>query len=133
MRDAGMPLELDVTGSTDDLEAGLALAAYRIVQEALTNTLRHAGPVATSVQVGSTDTEVEIRVRDQGADPVNPPHYPSAPAEGGHGLVGMRERAALFAGTVTADHHPDGGFEVHARLPRQPVGERGRTAPSGDL
>ena len=123
MRDAGMPVELRVSGPTDGVSAGLALAIYRIVQEALTNTLRHAGPVPTRVEVTAHDTEVELRVRDQGVDLDAPPRYPDAAPAGGHGLVGMRERAALFGGTVSAGHHPDGGFEVHARLQR--AGERG--------
>ncbi len=132
MRDAGMPLELHVSGPTEQIGAGMSLAAYRIIQEALTNTLKHAGPVPTSVHVAVNDAEVEIRIRDQGAEPAAPPHYPSSPAEGGHGLVGMRERAALFAGTVTADHHPDGGFEVHARLPRHAAGRGGRPSTSAE-
>jgi signal transduction histidine kinase len=117
MREAGMPLELRVQGPATQVSAGMALAIYRITQEALTNALRHAGPVPTTVSVEVKDSEVEIRIRDRGAAPTDPPPYPSG-ASGGHGLVGMRERAALFAGTVEAGPHPDGGFEVHARLMR---------------
>lgn len=117
MREAGMPLELRVQGAAEEVSAGMALAIYRITQEALTNTLRHAGPVPTIVSVDVHDGEVEVRVRDRGAATAAPPRYPGE-AGGGHGLVGMRERAALFAGTVTAGPHPEGGFEVHARLTR---------------
>ena len=122
LRDAGMPLDLRVTGNGEDISAGMALAVYRIVQEALTNTLRHAGPVPTSVQVQVRDTEVEVCIRDRGGPTAEPPRYPTdgrePGAQGGHGLVGMRERAALFAGTVDAGRHPEGGFEVRARLLR---------------
>jgi signal transduction histidine kinase len=123
MRDAGMPLELRVEGAAEQVSAGMALAIYRIAQEALTNTLRHAGPVPTTVSVEVQDTEVELRVRDRGAVPAAPPRYPGE-AGGGHGLVGMRERAALFAGTVEAGPLPDGGFEVHARLVRDASSSR---------
>lgn len=118
MRDAGMPLELTVTGEADEVGAGMALAVYRIVQEAVTNTLRHAGPVPTTVEVTVADTEVRLRVRDHGAQAAAPPRYPEDASNAGHGLVGMRERAALFAGWVEAGPHPEGGFEVAATLPR---------------
>ena len=118
MRDNGMPLELHVTGAAKEVSAGMALAVYRIVQEALTNTLRHAGPVPTTVEVTVGPDAVQLRVRDAGAATDTPPTYPADEPARGHGLVGMRERAALFAGTVDAGPHPDGGFEVTAHLPR---------------
>jgi signal transduction histidine kinase len=118
MRDAGMPLELTVAGAADQVGAGMSLVVYRIVQEAVTNTLRHAGPVPTTVEVTVGDAEVALRVRDHGARAATPPRYPEDQSEGGHGLVGMRERAALFAGRVEAGPHPDGGFEIVATLPR---------------
>jgi signal transduction histidine kinase len=118
MRDAGMPIELTVTGPAGEVSAGMALAVYRIVQEAVTNTLRHAGPVPASVRVTIADDEVELRIRDHGTRAATPPRYPTEDAMQGHGIVGMRERASLFAGTVDAGPHPDGGFEVHAFLPR---------------
>lgn len=118
MRDAGMPIDLTVTGPADAVSAGMALVVYRIVQEALTNTLRHAGPVPATVAVTVADREVELRIRDQGTRIDTPPRYPDDDASRGHGIVGMRERASLFAGTVDAGPHPDGGFEVHAILPR---------------
>lgn len=118
MRDAGMPIDLTVTGPADQVSAGMALAVYRIVQEALTNTLRHAGPVPSAVAVTVVDHQVELRIRDQGTRVAAPPRYPDDDALRGHGIVGMRERASLFAGTVDAGPHPDGGFEVHAILPR---------------
>ncbi len=130
MRDAGMPVELRLSGDTDGISAGMALAIYRIIQEALTNTLRHAGPVPTTVEVTAGDTEVELRVRDQGPTPTAPPSYPSAAPVGGHGLVGMRERAALFNGSVTAEPHTDGGFEVRAHLRRTDEGGAGRGKPA---
>ncbi|MFO7777867.1 MAG: histidine kinase [Nitriliruptoraceae bacterium] len=121
MREAGMPLELRVDGAGHEVSAGMALAIYRITQEALTNTLRHAGPVPTTVWVEVQAREVVLRIRDRGAAAATPPHYPGE-ASGGHGLVGMRERAALFAGTVEAGPHPDGGFEVSVQLTRDPSG-----------
>lgn len=120
MRDAQMPLDLTVVGEPDGVSAGMALAVYRIVQEALTNTLRHAGPVPTTVAVTVGDAAVSVRVRDRGTPPV-PPVYPDGSEQTGRGLLGMRERASLFAGTVEAGPHPDGGFEVHAVLPRSPL------------
>ncbi|HSK24570.1 MAG TPA: histidine kinase [Egicoccus sp.] len=121
MRDTGMPVDLHVVGPVEDVTAGMALAVHRIVQEALTNTLRHAGPVPTEVRVSIGDAAVEAVVRDPGPTGGSAPHYPDdAPPGAGRGLVGMRERAALFGGTVTAGPHPDGGFEVRAVLPRDP-------------
>lgn len=131
MRDAGMEVPLTVTGANTQVSAGMALAVYRIVQEALTNTLRHAGPVPTEVAVRVDSAEVEVRIRDHGRGPAHPPAYPDrVPADpattGGRGLLGMRERAALFAGTVEAGPHPDGGFEVVAVLPRDQAGGQRR-------
>jgi signal transduction histidine kinase len=120
MRETGMPVELEVTGPREEVSAGMALAVHRIVQEALTNTLRHAGPVPAEVRVVVGEDAVEVTVRDPGAPAGSaPPSYPEAGSQGaGRGLVGMRERAALFAGSVDAGPHPDGGFEVRASLPR---------------
>jgi signal transduction histidine kinase len=109
VRSAGLPVELTVTG-TGALPPGVDLAAYRIVQEALTNALKHAG-APTAVTVSRTDGELRIEVRDRGAGRGgrgNP---------GGHGLVGMRERAQLYGGTLEAHPAPGGGFVVRAVLP----------------
>jgi signal transduction histidine kinase len=109
VRTAGLPVELSVTG-TAALPAGVDLAAYRIVQEALTNALKHAR-ARTEVTVECSAALVRIEVRDAGAGHRRPRNA------AGHGLVGMRERAQLYGGTVHAGPHPDGGFVVRACLP----------------
>jgi signal transduction histidine kinase len=123
MRETGMPVELEVTGQREEVSAGMALAVHRIVQEALTNTLRHAGPVPAVVRVHVGEDTVEVVVRDRGPSAGSaPPSYPETGSPGaGRGLVGMRERAALFAGSVDAGPHPDGGFEVRATLSRDSI------------
>jgi len=108
---AGVAVHLDVPAE-DDLPEGVALAAYRIVQEAMTNVVKHAAPTSCRVRVVGTGPEVLIEVTDAGG------HRPSAPsAPGGHGIIGMRERAALFGGEFEAGPGPGGGFRVTARLP----------------
>jgi signal transduction histidine kinase len=91
------------------------LSAYRIIQEALTNTLKHAGPTATAaVTVRYGHGGVEVEVVDDGRGPP-----PGRPASGGRGLVGMRERVSLFGGELRAGARPEGGFAVWARFPLQ--------------
>jgi signal transduction histidine kinase len=85
------------------------VSAYRIVQEALTNTLRHARASAASVTVRVDESEVLVLVRDDGSSPVAKP--------GGHGLIGMRERAEILGGSFAAGPRDAGGFEVEAHLP----------------
>jgi signal transduction histidine kinase len=111
IRSAGLPVDLTVHGVPARLPAGLQLAIYRIVQEALTNTRKHAGPGATArVGLYYGDHAIEIRIRDNGHGAVS--------GDGrGHGLVGMRERVAVYGGSVRAVPVPEGGFEVIARLP----------------
>ena len=114
-RSAGLQVECAVTGDVATLPPGLDLAAYRIVQEAVTNVLRHADARRIECAVARRNHLVELRVTDDGRG--------GAPSTGGHGLVGMRERAALYGGTVTAGPVA-GGFAVHAVLPvpaEQPV------------
>jgi signal transduction histidine kinase len=107
----------------DALDRGVQLAAYRIVQEALTNSLKHAGPdTAAVVSLAVAGECLQIRIQDTGP-PVE--HYsPEPSAEDGHGLIGMKERAALYGGTVTAGPRPGGGWIVQTELdltpPRQP-------------
>jgi signal transduction histidine kinase len=88
------------------------VSAYRIVQEALTNVLKHAGPARADVTIGCTGEAVTIEVTDNGIGQTSPP-TPAA----GHGLAGMRERAAAFGGELAAGPRPGGGFAVRARLP----------------
>ena len=120
MRQAGLPVQLRVEGQPWPLPPGVDLAAYRIVQEALTNTLRHAGPAQAEVIVRYQDHAVELEVLDDGHGP-----EPGDGADGarGHGLVGMRERVALYGGTleagprVTTTGTAGTGYAVRARLP----------------
>jgi signal transduction histidine kinase len=106
---AGVRVDLARTGAPVPLPAGADLAAYRIVQEALTNVCRHARATSASVVVDYGPAEVAVEVTDDGVGGVARP--------GGHGLVGMRERAALYGGDVEAAPLPGGGFRVRARIP----------------
>jgi signal transduction histidine kinase len=113
MRAAGLPVEVTVEGEPADLPSGLDLSAYRIVQEALTNSLKHAGPTRASVAVTYRPDALELEVTDDGGGTANG----DASVNGGHGLVGMRERVALFDGTLETGARPEGGYRVHAHLP----------------
>ncbi|MGW9182381.1 sensor histidine kinase [Agromyces sp. NPDC055661] len=131
VRAAGLPVELVVEGDRTDLARAVDVSAYRVVQEALTNVLRHAGPVRTEVTVVRSGGGVTVEV-------ANAPGAPTAtttlaavgtnarPADrhpareepgGGNGLIGMRERVAMFAGDFSAGPTPDGGFRVRAGFP----------------
>jgi signal transduction histidine kinase len=102
-----------VGGDQRPLPAGVELSAYRIVQEALSNAMRHAPGAEVTVEVAYRSAELELRV-------VNGPGRtaaPSAPAGAGHGVTGMRERAAMLGGRLTAAPGPDGGWTVAAVLP----------------
>ncbi|MEZ7127893.1 sensor histidine kinase [Nonomuraea sp. AD125B] len=112
VRAAGLDVTLDVRGEPVPLAAGLDLSAYRIVQEALTNALKHAGPTRAAVTIDYRPGELRLSVANEA-----PARRPSGTPGGGHGLIGMRERAALFDGTLTAAPLPSGGFEVLAVLP----------------
>ena len=110
-----LPVEVTVAGSPRALPPGLGLAAYRIVQEALTNTMKHAGPgTAVRLQVDYAADGMRIEVADDG---ILPPAGPGSGNGSGHGILGMRERAAMFGGTVSAGPAPGGGFRVRAWLP----------------
>lgn len=113
MRAAGVPVELRVKGDRRPLDIGVEVSAYRIVQESLTNVLRHAGHSTTDVTVEYGDDALVVEVVDEGRE--GPPA--DIAATGGHGLAGMRERAALLGGDVSAGPVEGGGFEVRARLP----------------
>lgn len=114
LRSSGHQVRIDVTGDASGLPAGIDLSAYRIVQEAVTNTLRHAPGSAVAVRVAHEPDAVRLEV-------VNAPG-PTVPTTGGlgsgRGLVGMRERVRLYGGDLAAGPTEDGGFRVHARLPR---------------
>nr|MDT0656760.1 sensor histidine kinase [Micromonospora sp. DSM 115978] len=109
LRDAGLEVSLTTAGVPTDLPTRVNLSAYRIVQEALTNVLRHAGPGARAeVRLSADSHRLGITVADDGRGGV---------AGAGHGIVGMRERALLLGGSLDAGHRPGGGFQVTARLP----------------
>ncbi len=118
-RAAGLRLELRVSGAPVALPAGIDLAAYRIVQEALTNSLKHAGSAQALVTVAYEPNEVVLSIEDDGEGPRD--GYELSEAGGGHGLLGMRERAALYGGIVQAGRRRGGGFAVRARLPTRPL------------
>jgi signal transduction histidine kinase len=109
IRAAGLPTELHVEGQPVELAVGIDLAAYRIIQEALTNSLRHAGPAQAQVNIRFRPHELDLEISDNG-------RAPSHSGGSGHGLAGMRERVALYGGTLDAAYR-DQGFSVHARLP----------------
>jgi signal transduction histidine kinase len=118
-RDAsGSGIRLIVGGAVIALDPGIELAAYRIVQEALTNARRHAEGAAVDVELYYTADALLLRVRDNGPGPAQPdPLHPFASLGGGHGLLGMRERAAAVGGELRAGAGNSGGFVVEARLP----------------
>jgi signal transduction histidine kinase len=112
VRRAGLQVELELEGELEDVAPGRALAGYRIVQEALTNALVHAPGGRVHVRVARCASQVDITVRGT-RDPLPPPRKEG----GGQGIIGMRERAALYGGTLEAGPTPDGGFRVAATLP----------------
>jgi signal transduction histidine kinase len=111
-RSAGLSVGLAVSGEPQPLPTGLGLTVYRIVQESLTNAARHAAGSRVGVSLRYESNAVEVAVVDDGGR-----DREHAPAGGGRGLLGMRERVAVYAGTLAAGPVPDGGFAVHARLP----------------
>ncbi len=117
VRETGLEVELSVLGQPRELPEAVGLCAYRIVQEALTNTLKHADASRARVSVRYVADAVELRVTDdgRGASAVNG-------EGGGHGLIGMRERVALFGGELTVEPGDDRGYAVRARLPLEEPG-----------
>lgn len=114
-RAAGMEVDVQIQGDPVPLPPGLDLAAYRIVQEGLTNAIKHAGPGNVTVEICYDERQIRLRVRDHGRDRARVP----APDAGvpSHGIVGMQERVALYGGDLSVRRVPEGGVEVHARLP----------------
>ena len=112
---AGLAVRLQVEGRPAPLPAGVDLSAYRIVQEALTNVVKHAGPARAQVTIRYRDHEVMVEVIDDGRGVAAPTG--DGRARVGHGLIGMRERVAVFGGDLEAGPRSDGGFRVAARLP----------------
>jgi signal transduction histidine kinase len=116
---AGVAVELCVDGDRDGIPAGVDLAAYRIVQEALTNVLKHATASHAVVRVGYRPDAIELEVLDDGHGPLGAGHDGAGT---GQGLIGMRERASLYGGVVEARPRAEGGFAVRARLPVRSAG-----------
>jgi signal transduction histidine kinase len=121
---AGLPVKLQVSGGLHDLPPGLDLAAFRVVQEALTNVIKHAGKAQTSVRLDLGDTDLLLVVTDAGRPvlagrPV--PASPAVPAGTGRGLLGLRERIALYGGELDAGPRIGGGWQVRARFPVEPL------------
>jgi signal transduction histidine kinase len=112
VRDTGLPVDLRVIGAPVPVPAGAALAAYRVVQEGLTNTLKHAGGAHASVTVRYGERELAVDVADTGGMP-----SAAAGSGGGRGLIGLRERLAVYGGSVQAGTLPGGGFRLSARIP----------------
>ena len=110
-RQAGLPVTVSVAGAPVALPAPVDAAAYRIVQESLTNTLRHAGHAQATVTLTYGGDTIDVDVADDGIGPSTLNHAP------GHGIAGMRERAAALGGTLSAGAQPGGGYRVHAVLP----------------
>jgi signal transduction histidine kinase len=113
-RAAGLPVDLRIDGEARDLSPGLDLVAFRVVQEALTNAIKHAGPARALVRVTFTTGALELEICDTGRGP--------APTDGetdatGQGLVGMRERLVLYGGELQTGRARGGGFKVRARIP----------------
>lgn len=117
MRASGLPVELSTTGGRNGVPAAVDLAGYRIVQESLTNVLRHAGEAQARVVVDYQEEEVGIEVTDNGRARPGVRVQP-----GGHGIAGMRERSAAVGGALEAGPMAEGGFRVRARLPLAAAG-----------
>ncbi len=110
---AGVPVDFSVSGTPHKLGEGIELSVFRIVQESLTNAVRHGGPgVSATVAIHYGDDRLDVSVRDDGRGAANRDENGD-----GHGLVGMRERVAVLGGTFTAGPRPGGGFEIEASLP----------------
>lgn len=110
VREAGLPVTLDLAPTAGSLPAGLDLSVYRIVQEGLTNVMKHAGPAHAWVSVEVQGAGVDVVIEDDGAG--------TSGANGeGHGLIGMRERVAVYGGKLETGPRAGGGFRIHARLP----------------
>lgn len=111
VRRAGLPVELDIAGPSEAVPHGVELSVYRLVQESLTNIIKHAGTASATVTISCTPVDVDVEVVDDGRGAA------VKNGHGGHGLVGMRERVAVWGGTLDAGPRVGGGFRIHARIP----------------
>ncbi|MFF3391051.1 sensor histidine kinase [Streptomyces sp. NPDC002669] len=119
VREAGLETEKTVTGAVRELPQGVELSAYRIIQEALSNTLRHAPGATAGVEISYVLGGIGLRIVN------GPPTGPVKPSPGaGHGITGMRERVAMLDGAMTAETTAEGGYEITAFIPVQPAEPR---------
>jgi signal transduction histidine kinase len=107
---AGLPVQLTIEGTPRELPPGIDLSAFRIVQEALTNALKHAGPARARVVLRYTENELELEIADDGAGSGDA-------SAAGYGLIGMRERVSVYGGELEAGRQPEGGYALRVRLP----------------
>jgi signal transduction histidine kinase len=114
-REAGLDVKLEVASPPRELPSAVDQAAYRILQESITNVIRHAGPARVTVSLTYGPSGLQLRITDDGCGPRH-----ADGSQGGRGIVGMRERAALLGGELTAGPRQGGGFQVQARLPLPP-------------
>ena len=112
VRNSGLPVELTMAGSPRPVPSGIELAAYRVVQEALTNTVKHAAGAAAAVLVEWGTDRLRVQVTDTGGAPRTP-----VAAGAGHGLIGLRERLAVYGGTLHTGRRVSGGYRVDAQIP----------------
>ncbi|MEV5976696.1 histidine kinase [Streptomyces sp. NPDC052114] len=112
VRDTGLDVTLTTSGRAAAVPSGMGLTAYRIVQEALTNTVKHASGATATVTVDHTPDTLRIEITDTGGAP-----DPTASAGNGHGLIGLRERLSVYGGTLHTGPRPDGGYRVEALIP----------------
>jgi signal transduction histidine kinase len=112
VRDTGMPVELAVSGSPVPLPPGVDLAAYRVVQEALTNTVKHASGASVDILVDYKPSRLSLDIADSGGVPGQ-----SAASGNGRGLIGLRERVSVHGGTVSAGPRAHGGYRVQVEIP----------------
>jgi signal transduction histidine kinase len=127
---AGLPIDLRVGELPQELSPGLDLAVFRVIQEALTNVIKHAGKPATTVRLNYGDGQLVVEVADTGRPILAA--APAVPAGARRGLIGLRERIALYGGVLDAGPRSGGGWLVRARFPLDPPPPRDRTgAPTG--
>jgi signal transduction histidine kinase len=120
LTDAGLPVEVRTMGTPHEVPTALGMTAYRLAQEALTNVVKHAGRTHATVTIRYEPGAVHLEILDDGpadASPTDHAASPAGPTSGGHGLLGMRERVAVWGGTLEAGSRPDGGYAVRAVLP----------------
>jgi signal transduction histidine kinase len=120
LTDAGLPVEVRTLGTPHEVPTALGMTAYRLAQEALTNVAKHAGRTRATVTIRYEPGAVHLEILDDGpadASPTDHDASPAGPTSGGHGLLGMRERVAVWGGTLEAGSRPEGGYAVRAVLP----------------